>query len=95
MCRETLSNPAALERALDPANMRAMVQMQQAMQQLSGSGLMPGMPAPQGTCLTLMGLTLMVLAACVHVRPPAWCSDVCPHFRSAAADLLGHLSIPA
>ena len=42
VCRETLSNPAALEQALNPQNIQAMMQMQQAMQQLQGSGMFPG-----------------------------------------------------
>lgn len=41
-----MSDPDMLRRSLDPANIQAMMQMQQAMQQLQGSGLMP--PGPGG-----------------------------------------------
>jgi hypothetical protein len=48
--RAMLDNPEMLQRMMDPANMQAIMQMQQAMQQLQGSGLMPsgipGMPPP-------------------------------------------------
>jgi hypothetical protein len=44
--RAAISDPEMLRRSLDPANIQAMVQMQQAMQQLQSSGLMP--PGPGG-----------------------------------------------
>ena len=65
MCRETLSNPAALEQALNPQNIQAMMQMQQAMQQLQGSGMFPGvhvsvlMHHPQKMCRHLLTLCLI------------------------------------
>ena len=40
-CRENLMNPDMLRRAMEPANISAMMQMQQAMQQLQSSGMMP------------------------------------------------------
>lgn len=59
--REMMANPQLMQQMLDPANMQAMMQMQQAMAQLSGAGLLgPGMnpqmpmafnpqaPSPQG-----------------------------------------------
>ncbi|CAK0751892.1 hypothetical protein CVIRNUC_002103 [Coccomyxa viridis] len=39
--RENLMNPDMLRRAMEPANISAMMQMQQAMQQLQSSGMMP------------------------------------------------------
>ncbi len=42
--RAMLSNPAALRAMADPANLRAMAQMQAAMAQLQASGLAPGGP---------------------------------------------------
>eukprot|EP00884_Botryococcus_braunii_P016240 jgi/Botrbrau1/329/Bobra.0022s0286.1 len=39
--RETFQNPDMIRRLLDPENLRAMAQMQQAMQQLSAAGLGP------------------------------------------------------
>jgi len=39
-------NPDAMRNMMNPQNLRAMVQMQQAMQQLGGSGLFGGMPQP-------------------------------------------------
>lgn len=39
--RQAMSDPEMLRRTLDPANIQAIVQMQQAMQQLQRSGLMP------------------------------------------------------
>lgn len=44
--RAAMSDPEMLRRSLDPANIQAMMQMQQAMQQLQSSGLMP--PGPGG-----------------------------------------------
>ncbi|KAK9906810.1 hypothetical protein WJX75_008440 [Coccomyxa subellipsoidea] len=44
--RAAISDPEMLRRSMDPANIQAMVQMQQAMQQLQSSGLMP--PGPGG-----------------------------------------------
>ena len=45
-----MSNPEQLRQMLNPQNMQAMMQMQQAMQQLQGSGLMgPGGGAGQST----------------------------------------------
>jgi ubiquilin len=46
--REMLRNPEVMRQAFNPANLQAMMQMQQAMQQLQSSGLMapiPGMPS--------------------------------------------------
>lgn len=40
--REMMSNPEFLRAAMNPQNIQAMMQMQQAMNQLRGSGLMPG-----------------------------------------------------
>lgn len=48
---QMLSDPEHLRRMSDPANLQAMMQMQQAMQQLQGSGMMPpipGMPTAPG-----------------------------------------------
>jgi hypothetical protein len=42
-CREQLGNPDMLRTMFDPANMQAMMQMQQAMQQLSGNPLLGGL----------------------------------------------------
>jgi hypothetical protein len=42
-CRQALSDPEYVRRSLDPANVQAIVQMQQAMQQLQSSGLMPAL----------------------------------------------------
>ena len=36
-----MNNPEAMRQMLSPENMQAMVQMQQAMQQLQGTGLVP------------------------------------------------------
>ena len=36
-----MNNPDAMRQMLSPENMQAMVQMQQAMQQLQGTGLIP------------------------------------------------------
>ncbi|CAL5227682.1 g10690 [Coccomyxa viridis] len=44
--REQLMNPETIRRAMDPANMQAMLQMQQAMQQLQSSGMMPAGAMP-------------------------------------------------
>lgn len=41
VCREMMNNPESLRQMLSPENMQAMVQMQQAMQQLQGTGLVP------------------------------------------------------
>lgn len=41
---QMLSDPETLRRMSDPANIQAMMQMQQAMQQLQGSGMMPSFP---------------------------------------------------
>lgn len=41
MYREVMNNPEQMRQMLNPQNMQAMVQMQQAMQQLQGSGLVP------------------------------------------------------
>ncbi|CAL8462374.1 g1907 [Coccomyxa elongata] len=47
--RAAMSDPETLRRSLDPANIQAMLQMQQAMQQLQASGLMPpGAGGPLG-----------------------------------------------
>ncbi len=49
MHRAAMSDPETLRRSLDPANIQAMLQMQQAMQQLQASGLMPpGAGGPLG-----------------------------------------------
>ena len=40
-----LGNPELLRRSLDPANLQAMLQMQQAMAQLQSSGFTPGLGA--------------------------------------------------
>jgi ubiquilin len=42
--RARLTDPAFLRQMADPANLRAMMQMQQAMQQLQSSGLAAGFP---------------------------------------------------
>ena len=42
VCREAVSNPDTLRQILNPQNLQAMVQMQQAMSQLQQSGVMPG-----------------------------------------------------
>ena len=39
-------NPDMLRRAMEPANISAMMQMQQAMQQLQSSGMMPAGAMP-------------------------------------------------
>lgn len=47
---QMFSNPDTLRRMMDPSNMQAMMQLQQSMQQLQSSGLMPpmgGMGTPQ------------------------------------------------
>lgn len=41
MYREVMNNPEQMRQMLNPQNMQAMVQMQQAMQQLQGTGLVP------------------------------------------------------
>ena len=41
-----MNNPESMRQMLSPENMQAMVQMQQAMQQLQGTGLVP--PAAGG-----------------------------------------------
>jgi len=41
--RAMMSDPNFLQQAMNPANMQAMMNMQQSMQQLQSSGLMPGM----------------------------------------------------
>ena len=43
--RSMLGNPELLRRSLDPANLQAMLQMQQAMSQLQSSGFTPGLGA--------------------------------------------------
>ena len=46
-----MNNPEALRAAMNPENLQAVMQMQQAMQRLQGSGLMPqgaGGPAAPG-----------------------------------------------
>lgn len=40
--RQMMSNPEFLRAAMNPQNIQAMMQMQSAMNQLRGSGLMPG-----------------------------------------------------
>ena len=42
VCREAVSNPDTLRQILNPQNLQAMMQMQQAMSQLQQSGVMPG-----------------------------------------------------
>jgi hypothetical protein len=46
VCRESLMNPETLRRAMEPQNVQAMLQMQQAMQQLQSSGVMPAGSMP-------------------------------------------------
>jgi ubiquilin len=49
--RAMLSNPEQMRQMMNPANLQAMMQMQQSMQTLQGSGLMPqggGMPPAGG-----------------------------------------------
>ena len=46
VCRAMMNNPESLRQMLSPENMQAMLQMQQAMQQLQGTGLVPPAPAP-------------------------------------------------
>lgn len=49
--QSVLTDPETLRRMADPANLQAMIQLQQSMQQLQRSGLvpqMPGMPAGGG-----------------------------------------------
>jgi hypothetical protein len=48
VCRESLRNPDLIRRMFDPENVRAMAQMQQAMQQLSAAGLGPSNPLGAG-----------------------------------------------
>ena len=43
-----LNNPEMLRQMMNPANMQAMLQMQQAMGQLQASGIMPQTPAGMG-----------------------------------------------
>mmetsp|Transcript_6946 Transcript_6946/g.11604 ORF Transcript_6946/g.11604 Transcript_6946/m.11604 type:complete len:520 (+) Transcript_6946:79-1638(+) len=45
---QMMSDPEALRRMMDPANMQAMMQMQQSMQQLQQSGLIPPMGGTAG-----------------------------------------------
>ena len=50
-CREMMNNPEALRAAMNPDNLQAVMQMQQAMQRLQGTGLVPqggGMPGMGG-----------------------------------------------
>jgi len=44
--REQLTNPEFLRQMTNPDNLRAMMQMQRAMTQLQGNGVMPGMGMP-------------------------------------------------
>ena len=53
--REMLQNPEVLRRSLDPANVQAMLQMQQAMQQLQSSGFAPPLGGAGGNAGTSMG----------------------------------------
>ena len=46
VCRAMMNNPESLRQMLSPENMQAMLQMQQAMQQLQGTGLVPPAPGP-------------------------------------------------
>lgn len=53
--REMLQNPEVLRRSLDLANVQAMLQMQQAMQQLQSSGFAPPLGGAGGNAGTSMG----------------------------------------
>lgn len=46
--RAMLQNPEQLRQMFDPANLQAMIQMQQSMQQLQSAGIMPPVPSPFG-----------------------------------------------
>lgn len=48
MMQQMANDPNTMRRMMDPANIRAMMQMQEAMQQLQSSGLMPQMPGMGG-----------------------------------------------
>ena len=71
--RELMNNPDAMRQMLSPENMQAMMQMQQAMQRLQGTGLIPpaagngsmaGQPCPLPQTLTplLFSQDVLVLA---------------------------------
>ncbi len=54
LCREVMNDPEQMRQMLDPQNMQAKMQMQQAMQQLQGTGLIP--PGAAGGAGGLQGL---------------------------------------
>jgi len=49
--RQMMANPEFLRQAMNPQNLQAMMQMQSAMNQLRGSGLMPGYVCNPFACL--------------------------------------------
>ncbi len=64
VCREVMSNPEQMRQMLNPQNMQAMIQMQQAVQQLQGSGLVPpgagGLPGLGGAGGDMSGLAALL-----------------------------------
>ncbi len=59
-----MSNPEQMRQMLNPQNMQAMIQMQQAVQQLQGSGLVPpgagGLPGLGGAGGDMSGLAALL-----------------------------------
>lgn len=66
--RSMLADPQVMQRMFEPENMQAMMQMQQAMQQLSRAGLIPNMPSGMGMG---MGMDPAVMQAMQGAFPGA------------------------
>ena len=66
-----MNNPESLRQMLSPENMQAMMQMQQAMQQLQGTGLVP--PAAAAGANPLGGAGLGGVLLCYYMACDARC----------------------
>ena len=80
MCRDAISNPDVFRDLMNPANVQAMMQMQQAMQQLQGSNLL-GNPQTGGMSCSLGTAAELPLKLCCHV------STLMLHCHSVSAAL--------
>ena len=76
--RELMNNPDAMRQMLNPENMQAMMQMQQAMQRLQGTGLVPP-AAGNGSMAGQPHTTRLYLCACWFTTQ-SLCLLLCPQW---------------